>query len=75
MSFDCTFLSVFLCNIIIIRYMNKILCNRLEFCFLHEVDVTYPGTCKLKNGYKFHYLPTDEVELTIFKQGIGSGMR
>ena len=44
--------------------MNKILCNRLEFCFLHEVDVTYPGTCKLKNGYKFHYLPTDEVELT-----------
>lgn len=65
MSFDCIYLGAFLCNILIIRYMNKILCNRLEFCFLHEVDVTYPGTCKLKNGYKFHYLPTDEVELTI----------
>lgn len=45
--------------------MNKILCNRLEFCFLHEVDVTYPGTCKLKTGYKLRYLPTDEIELTI----------
>lgn len=45
--------------------MNKVLCNRLEFCFLHEVDVTYPGTCKLKNGYKLHSLPTDEIELTV----------
>lgn len=45
--------------------MNRILCNRLEFCFLHEAEVTYPGVCKLKNGYKLRYLPTDEIELTV----------
>lgn len=43
--------------------MNKILCSRLEFCFKHEVDISYPGVCNLKNGYKLRYLPTEQIEL------------
>lgn len=44
--------------------MNKILCNKAEFCFLHEVDIIYPGTIKLKRGYQFHEIKLREIELT-----------
>lgn len=44
--------------------MNPIICNRFEYCFLHEVHYVTPNTIKLKNGYRFRELFPKSIDYT-----------
>lgn len=44
--------------------MVQIICNHLEYCFLHEVLYVTSDTIKLKNGYHFRELSSPKIEYT-----------
>lgn len=44
--------------------MNPIICNRFEYCFLHEVQYVTPDTIKLKTGFRLRELSSWKIEYT-----------
>lgn len=44
--------------------MPTIICNRFEYCFLHEVHCVTPASVNLKSGYHLRELSSRSVEYT-----------
>lgn len=51
-------------NHLYIKCMQKIICNRFEYCFFHEVACVTQDNIKMKPGFKLRQLPSRTIEYT-----------